>query len=133
MREKARRVDTARPTSAAQQLVNSGPSLASNPFSELRVETPECLAAAPARTPANETKSEFRIARTKKGGWPISLEKRGAGKTVTIIRNVCGDTGALLALLKKRCAAGGKAFEDSVEVQGDHRERIDAFLRERGI
>lgn len=75
----------------------------------------------------------FRVARTRKGGYPISVERRAAGKTVTVVRNVSGDTEALLTMLKKRCAAGGKAFEDSVEVQGDHRDKVEAFLREQGL
>jgi len=74
----------------------------------------------------------FRIARTRKGGWPVFVERRAAGKTVTIVRNLSGDTGALLAVLKKRCAAGGRAFTDSVEIQGDHRAKVEAILREYG-
>lgn len=77
--------------------------------------------------------AKFHVERTRKGGYPIFLEKRAAGKTVTIIRNLSGDTEALLALLKKRCAAGGKALVDSVEIQGDHRTKVDAFLREKGL
>lgn len=59
------------------------------------------------------------------------MERRAAGKSVTIVRNLSGDTEGLLALLKKHCAAGGKAFADSIEIQGDHRAKVEAFLREK--
>jgi translation initiation factor 1 (eIF-1/SUI1) len=75
----------------------------------------------------------FTIGKTKKGGYPVSIEKRAAGKVVTIIRNISGDTAFLLSLLKKHCAAGGKAFEDSVEIQGDHSGKIEAYLRKEGF
>ena len=61
------------------------------------------------------------------------MEKRRAGKVVTIIRNVSGNTDVLVTALKKRCAAGGKAFADSVEIQGDHGSRVEVFLREKGL
>jgi translation initiation factor 1 len=79
------------------------------------------------------SRPEFRVARTRKGEYPIFLERRAAGKTVTIVRNLSGDTNALLALLKRHCAAGGKAFADCVEIQGDHRSKVNSFLREKGF
>ena len=112
----------------------------SSPFSQLHVTPPENLGASavPVLPPPEEAHKDkpnlgFRVAKTRKGDYPIFLEKRAAGKTVTILRNLSGDTDALLASLKKRCAAGGKAFADSLEIQGDHRAKVDAFLREKGI
>ncbi|MCC6797057.1 MAG: translation initiation factor [Candidatus Hydrogenedentes bacterium] len=72
----------------------------------------------------------FHIQRTRKGGMPISLEKRPGGKVATLIGNVQGDADALLALLKKKCGAGGVVRENAVEIQGDHRNRIEVILRE---
>lgn len=72
----------------------------------------------------------FHIQRTRKGGMPLSLEKRPGGKVATLIGNVQGDADALLALLKKKCGAGGVVRENAVEVQGDHRSRIEVILRE---
>ena len=74
--------------------------------------------------------AEFRVGKTRKGGWPVSLEKRPAGKVVTVIRNVTGDAERLLSVLKKRCGAGGVVREGSVEVQGDHRTKVEAFFTE---
>lgn len=101
----------------------------SNPFASLLGKFPEGPAVVADKAAPLKSVTSFRVGRTKKGGYPISLEKRSSGKTVTVIRNVSGDTEALLTLLKKRCAAGGKAFEDWVEVQGDHRERVETLLR----
>jgi translation initiation factor 1 len=62
-----------------------------------------------------------RIARLKQG--------RG-GKTVTAITGLPGseaDLDALLKALKQHCGAGGSRDGRTLEIQGDHRER----LRER--
>lgn len=128
MKEKSKRLDVSGPAS----------SLTSNPFAQLSGTPPEKLSENPVPVPPvkpHEVKVQvrFRIERTRKGGYPIFVEKRAAGKTVTIIRSVFGDTDALLSLLKKRCAAGGKAFTDSVEIQGDHRSKVEALLREQGL
>ncbi len=116
-----------------KRLDTSGPptSLTSNPFASLGTVPHEQLAEAPPRTEA-PSQPKFRIERTRKGGYPIAVERRSAGKTVTIVRNVSGDTDALLSLLKKHCAAGGKAYEDSVEVQGNHLAKVEALLRQEG-
>lgn len=87
---------------------------------------------APAPVPRAEILDDapvaFRVARTRKGGWPVSFEKRKAGKLVTVIGNVSGDGGALLKLLRKLCATGGVWKDDVIELQGDHRTRVEAFL-----
>jgi len=127
MREKATRIHTDGPAF----------SLVSNPFQGLTETVPAIVSdtpavSAPKEHVAGETTLRCHVERTQKGGYPIFVERRAAGKTVTIVRNLSGDTGDLLAVLKKRCAAGGKAFTDSVEIQGDHREKVEAILREYG-
>jgi translation initiation factor 1 len=72
----------------------------------------------------------YRVAKTRKGRLPIALEKRARGKVVTVVKNISGDSEALLKELKRRCGAGGVVRDDSVEIQGDHRERIDAYIEE---
>jgi translation initiation factor 1 (eIF-1/SUI1) len=111
--------------------VEPGLPLTSNPFAQLLgggAETP-----APAPPAAKKPAPAFHVEKTRKGGYPIFVEKRSAGKSVTVIRNISGDAEALFTLLKKRCAAGGKAFADSVEIQGDHRAKVEALLREMGL
>jgi translation initiation factor 1 len=64
----------------------------------------------------------------------VSREKGGRrGKTVTIVRGVPrAERDAVLRELKKLCAAGGTVVEDAVEIQGDHRDKVAARLRDRG-
>lgn len=67
----------------------------------------------------------------------LRMEKSGrGGKTVTVIydlpnnadflRNLCTD-------LKKACGTGGAVAENTIELQGDRRDRLRALLRERGF
>lgn len=72
----------------------------------------------------------FQVARTRKGGLPIFVEKRPGGKVVTIVRNVDGDLASALAALKKRCGAGGAIRDGALEVQGDQRVKVEAYLLE---
>lgn len=65
----------------------------------------------------------------------VGRERRRKGKTVTVIAGidpVASDTNALLARLKSACAAGGTINEGRIEIQGDHRERVVAILKELG-
>lgn len=71
------------------------------------------------------------------GGVRIFRERGGrGGKTVTVIRGL-PDRGpvleARLTELKRLCGAGGTVREGAIEIQGDHRERIAARLREAGL
>jgi translation initiation factor 1 len=55
------------------------------------------------------------------------------GKVVTVIRGLpARDLEARAAELKRLCGAGGAVKDGTVEVQGDHRERIAARLRGLG-
>jgi translation initiation factor 1 len=66
----------------------------------------------------------------------IFRERAGrGGKVVTVIRGLPGQGPALAGLagdLKHRCGAGGTVKGDAIEIQGDHRERVAARLREKG-
>lgn len=65
----------------------------------------------------------------------LSVEKRKKGKVVTVIRGLAAeanDLPALLSKLKSQCGAGGALDEESLEIQGDHCERIAALLTEIG-
>jgi translation initiation factor 1 (eIF-1/SUI1) len=105
----------------------------SSPFAQLLGKFPEAPAPPADKAAPSKPVFSFHVGRTRKGGYPITLEKRPGGKTMTIIRNVSGDADALLTLLKKRCAAGGKAFDDWVEVQGDHCDKVQTLLKEMGL
>eukprot|EP00873_Tetraselmis_striata_P037945 jgi/Tetstr1/458209/TSEL_044697.t1 len=73
----------------------------------------------------------WQVAGTKKGGWPLAVEKRKNHK-VTVIRNVSGDPGALVAELKGALGTGGVARDGCIEIQGDHEERVHKFLMASG-
>lgn len=66
----------------------------------------------------------------------IRREKAGrGGKTVTTITGVPGseaDLDALLKALKQHCGAGGSREGAVLEIQGDHRDRVEARLAALG-
>lgn len=65
----------------------------------------------------------------------IGREKRKKGKVVTVIRGLAAaenDLDQLLKQLKNQCGAGGCVDEDTVEIQGDHRPRVQAALTKIG-
>jgi translation initiation factor 1 len=65
----------------------------------------------------------------------LAVEKRKKGKVVTVIRGLAAaknDLPALLTRLKSQCGAGGTIQDDSLEIQGQHLERIRTVLSELG-
>lgn len=115
-------------------LSGDGKPLSDNPFGSLAdlneglPQQPE-----PETSPVGAEKSagpRFRVENTRKGGLPVFVERRAKGKVVTVVRNVSGDAEHLLKSLKKRCGAGGVLRDGDVEIQGDHRASIEAFLRD---
>ena len=66
----------------------------------------------------------------------VSREKQGrGGKTVTVVRGLVLDADALAAAgkqLRAACGAGGTAKDGVLEVQGDHVERVMAWLTQAG-
>jgi translation initiation factor 1 (eIF-1/SUI1) len=115
-----KRIDTAAPRTA----------LTDTPFAKLggAGPAPEAAPQPPAPKAAPVKAAAYRVAKTRKGGWPLSIEKRSGGKIATIIGQVEGDGEALLTALKKRCAAGGVFRDGRIELQGDQREKVERFL-----
>ncbi|HEX8036979.1 MAG TPA: stress response translation initiation inhibitor YciH [Ktedonobacterales bacterium] len=61
--------------------------------------------------------------------------KSRGGKTVTILAGIPGDAAEVTQLaqsLKKLCGSGGTVKGDSIEIQGDHRDRLESRLKELG-
>lgn len=61
--------------------------------------------------------------------------KQRGGKTVTVITGVAGNDETLTLLaqqLKKLCGSGGTIKEGTIEIQGDHCDKIQAKLTELG-
>ena len=111
---------------------SSRDALGDNPFAALAgggsPTLADMLKAAPARA---EAALPYNVARTKAGGWPVRMEKRPGNKVATIIDRIEGDAGALASALKKQLATGGHGKDGVVELQGDHRDAVNAFLSER--
>jgi translation initiation factor 1 len=66
----------------------------------------------------------------------VSRETKGrAGKGVTMVKGLALDAAALAVLgkqLRAACGAGGTTKDGTIEVQGDHCERVIDLLRAAG-
>ena len=66
----------------------------------------------------------------------LRLEKKGrGGKTVTVVAGLPRNHAFLAGLaadLKRACGTGGTATDETVEIQGDNRERLRALLAGKG-
>ncbi len=65
----------------------------------------------------------------------VAVEKRKKGKVVTVIRGLSArdtDLDALLSKLKNQCGAGGTLDGDTLELQGNHLERLRTLLGDAG-
>ena len=64
----------------------------------------------------------------------VRREKR-RGKYVTVVTGLnpsATDLKALTKALKAKCATGGTTTADGLELQGDHRDKLVAVLKEKG-
>ena len=85
----------------------------------------QCICGKAASVPAGD--GIARVLRETKG--------RG-GKAVTVVRGVPVDAAALTRLgqdLKAACGSGGTVKDGTIEVQGDHVEKVMALLQQRGF
>lgn len=58
------------------------------------------------------------------------------GKTVTVISNIKHNPQVIEDLekkLKKHCGAGGTSYAKTIEIQGDHVEKAQKFLKKEGF
>jgi translation initiation factor 1 len=65
----------------------------------------------------------------------LRLENRASGKSVTIVDGLPSNLRFLESLareLKKSCGTGGPACEQSIELQGDQRDRLRELLVKKG-
>jgi translation initiation factor 1 len=67
----------------------------------------------------------------------VQRETKGrGGKAVTVVRGLALDAEALAALakrLKAACGSGGTVKDGQIEVQGEHGDKIVAFLQAEGF
>lgn len=61
--------------------------------------------------------------------------KHRAGKTVTIVYGFVGaeeDMNVLGKALKNHCGTGGSVKDGEIIIQGDHRQKVFQFLKQKG-
>ena len=86
----------------------------------------EACVCPPSSRPASRGDGIVRVSRDRKGR---------RGKTVTVVTGLPGGPTMLAELattLKRLCGSGGTVSGDTVEIQGDHRDRVAAKLTELG-
>lgn len=76
---------------------------------------------------------DYFVRATRKGGLPLSVEKRRYGKPVTILENCGGDVPGLLAAIKAALGTGGTLHGGGLEIQGSLIEQLSAWLLRAGI
>lgn len=66
----------------------------------------------------------------------LRMEKKGrGGKTITVVYDLPGNAPFLKELvseLKRSCGTGGSVADNTVEIQGDQRERVREVLLKKG-
>lgn len=71
-----------------------------------------------------------------RGGIRILLDRRASDRVVTVVTGLPGsaaDVAALAKELKSACGTGGTVKDGALELQGDHRPRVEAVLDARGL
>jgi translation initiation factor 1 len=66
----------------------------------------------------------------------IYSDKRRYGKDVTIVEGIDGveiNIEELASTLKKKCASGGTIKDGKIELQGDHKKKVQKTLEEMGF
>lgn len=66
----------------------------------------------------------------------VTLDTSGRrGKTVTMISNIQHNPQVIEELekkLKQKCGAGGTSYAKTIEIQGDHVNKVRKFLEDEG-
>ena len=67
-------------------------------------------------------------------GIRLRLDRRASSRVVTVITGLPkGQARTLAPVLKAVCGAGGTFKDGVLELQGDHRSRVEEELRSRGL
>ena len=65
----------------------------------------------------------------------LAVERRKAGRIVTLVKGLLAsdnDLSGLLKQLKDHCGSGGTLSEETIELQGDQVEKVAKWLRSMG-
>jgi translation initiation factor 1 len=66
----------------------------------------------------------------------IRLDRRASNRVVTVVAGLPGSAAEIAGLarsLKLACGAGGTLKDGSLELQGDHRDKVEAVLAAAGL
>jgi translation initiation factor 1 len=66
----------------------------------------------------------------------IRLDRRASDRVVTVVSGLPGSTAEIAALakaLKSACGTGGTVKDGELELQGDHRDKVEVALTARGL
>lgn len=66
----------------------------------------------------------------------IHLDRRASSRVVTVVTGLPGSPAEVTALakaLKSACGTGGTVKDGVFELQGDHRDKVEAALAARGL
>jgi translation initiation factor 1 len=64
----------------------------------------------------------------------LRLDRRASDRVVTVVTGLpAADAATLARELKAACGTGGTLKDGVLELQGDHRSRVEEALRERGL
>jgi translation initiation factor 1 len=76
------------------------------------------------------------LAPKSSGGIRLRLDRRASDRVVTVVSGLPGTADEVLALakaLKSAAGTGGTVKDGNLELQGDHRTRVEAALLARGL
>ena len=102
------------------------------PDSRLVYSTGGPVAPAPPERPAPPEKTTPGAGK----GIRIRLDRRASGRVVTVVTGVPGPPTEVEGLgreLRAGCGTGGTTRDDTIELQGDHRDKVEAVLARRGL
>jgi translation initiation factor 1 len=83
----------------------------------------------------NEEKEEITTPDASQQDLRVWLERKGGGKMVTLVKGFQGklsDFDNLAKALKSKCGVGGGAKDGEIFIQGDQRDKVIAYLVEKG-
>jgi translation initiation factor 1 len=66
----------------------------------------------------------------------VRLDRRASNRVVTVVTGLPGSSAEIAALarsLKLACGTGGTLKDGGVELQGDHRDKVEAMLGAAGL